>query len=73
MCPHMGGHTLAQLRNLATTIEPSVCGGDAALYQITLTTCAVLRFLFVFFYKQQNSVLACFECPPAPTLVAVAT
>jgi len=24
--------------NQANTIEPSVCGGDAALYQITLTT-----------------------------------
>jgi len=24
---------------LANTIEPSVCGGDAALYKITLTTC----------------------------------
>ena len=26
-------------RNLANTIEPSVCGGDAALCQIALTTC----------------------------------
>ena len=28
-------------RNLAKAIEPSVCGGDAALCQITLTTCLV--------------------------------
>ena len=26
-------------RNLVNTIEPSMFGGDAALYQITLTTC----------------------------------
>jgi len=26
-------------RHLANTTEPSVCGGDAALCQITLTTC----------------------------------
>jgi len=32
--------TLAQhWRNLANTIEPSVCGGDVALCQMTLTTC----------------------------------
>jgi len=29
----------AHWRNLVNTIEPSVCGGDAALCQITLTTC----------------------------------
>ena len=29
----------ADWRQLANTIEPSVCGGDAALCQITLTTC----------------------------------
>jgi len=26
-------------RHLANTTEPSMCGGDAALCQITLTTC----------------------------------
>ena len=29
----------AHLRHAANTTEPSVCGGDAALCQITLTTC----------------------------------
>ena len=29
----------AHWRHLANTIELSVCGGDAALCQITLTTC----------------------------------
>ena len=29
----------AHWRNLANTVEPSVCNGDAALCQITLTTC----------------------------------
>jgi len=36
MCRHGRAHW----RHLANTIEPSVCGGDAALCQITLTTCA---------------------------------
>jgi len=35
-CDHMGGHIW---HNLVKTIEPSVCGGDAFLCQITLTTC----------------------------------
>ena len=29
----------AHWRNLAKTTEPSVCGGNAALCQLTLTTC----------------------------------
>jgi len=33
---HMGGHVR---RHLANTTEPSICGGDAVLCQITLTTC----------------------------------
>jgi len=39
MC-YMGN---AHLRNLANTIEPSVCGGDAASREMTLTTCYVLK------------------------------
>jgi len=35
MCTHGRAHWC----HLANTIEPSVCGGDAALGQITLTTC----------------------------------
>jgi len=35
MCPLVRAHW----RNLANTIEPSVCGGDVALCQMTLTTC----------------------------------
>jgi len=34
-CIRRGAHW----RHLANTIEPSVCGGDMALCQITLTTC----------------------------------
>jgi len=34
--PYMGAHW----HHLANTIEPSVCGGDAVLCQITLTTCS---------------------------------
>jgi len=29
----------AHWRHLANTTEPSMCGGDSALCQITLTTC----------------------------------
>jgi len=32
---YMGAHW----RHLVNTMEPSMCGGDAALCQITLTTC----------------------------------
>jgi len=32
----------AQGCHLANTIEPCVCGGDAVLCQITLTTCYLL-------------------------------
>jgi len=35
MCPHWRAHW----RHPANTIEPPVCGSDAALCQITLTTC----------------------------------
>jgi len=32
----------AHWRHLKNTTEPSMCGGDAALCQITLTTCSLL-------------------------------
>jgi len=32
----------AHWRHLKNTTEPSMCGGDAALCQITLTTCSHL-------------------------------
>jgi len=35
----MCSHGRAHWRHLANTTEPSVCCGDAALFQITLTTC----------------------------------
>ena len=38
----MCSHGMAHLRHLANTIEPSVCGGDAALCKITLTTCVFM-------------------------------
>jgi len=37
MCSHGSAH----LRQPANTIEPFVCDGDAALCQITLTTCSI--------------------------------
>jgi len=44
---HMGAHW----RRLANTTEPSMCGGDAALCQITLITCCLMSYLLcqVFF------------------------
>jgi len=49
-------HGRAHWRHVASTTEPSVCGGDAALRQITLTTCywsdyscwGILYSLFVY-------------------------
>jgi len=35
----------AHWRHLANTTEPSVCGSDAALCQITLTTCFMIKLL----------------------------
>jgi len=35
----------AHWRHLANMIQPSMCGGDAALCQITLTTCFSLLYL----------------------------
>jgi len=35
----VGPHWTAHWCHLANTIEPSVCGGNAVLCQITLTTC----------------------------------
>jgi len=40
----MGAHW----RHLANTIEPSMCGGDAALCQITLSTCYYYYLLKMF-------------------------
>jgi len=36
----------AHWRYLKNATEPSMCGGDAALCQITLTTCLILRVGF---------------------------
>jgi len=37
----------AQWRNLVITIEPSMCSGDAALRQITLTTLLLLLLFLI--------------------------
>jgi len=39
MCSHVRAHW----RNLANTTKPSICGGDADLCQITLTTSVSVR------------------------------
>ena len=39
VCPD--GGRIGRLGHLVNTIEPSICGGGAALCQITLTTCSL--------------------------------
>jgi len=41
---YMGAHW----SHLLNTIEPSMCGGDAALCQVTLTTCLYIVWLCIF-------------------------
>jgi len=50
ICPHGRTHWLcphgrAHWHNVENTIEPSICSGDAALCQITLTTCYIVKFI----------------------------
>jgi len=45
----------AYWRNLANTTEPSVCCGDAALCQITLTTC----YYYYYYYYYKRRLLEC--------------
>jgi len=45
-------HGRAHWRHLANTIEPSVCGSDAALCQITLTAC----------YSSDRHRASCSQC-----------
>ena len=52
MCPHGRAHW----RHLANTVEPSVCGGDVVLCQITLTTC------FLFSVARVTSCVLPVEC-----------
>jgi len=43
LCPH----GRAYWRHPANTIEPSVCGGDAVLCEITLTTCLLCFYIML--------------------------
>jgi len=49
---YMGAHW----RHLANTAEPSVCGGDAALCPITLTTCIYINILDTASQRVTNAV-----------------
>ena len=68
------GCTLAW-RHLANTSEPSVCGGDAAFCQITLTTCYYCYYatiaIFTYFYLFLLFTLYCYRSfsDMAPVLV----
>jgi len=35
------------------TVESSMCGGDAAFCQITLTTCYYYHYYYYYYYYQQ--------------------
>ena len=54
----MGAHR----RHLANTTEPSVCGGDAALCQITLTTCCLSSLHACFSNSQHVEMSHVMEC-----------
>ena len=45
----------AHWRHLKNTTEPSMCGGDAALCQITLTTCFIKKATKTQLHKVENS------------------
>jgi len=63
MCPYGRTHW----RHLANTIEQYVCGGDAALYQITLTTC--YYYAASQYYTYVNAAYCRFllaKCHPPP-------
>jgi len=47
LCPPMWAHW----RHLPNTTEPSVCGGDAVLCQITLTTCCCYYYLHLYQWR----------------------
>jgi len=42
----------ADWRHLKNTTEPSMCGGDAALCQITLTTCLRYKHMLSIYFDQ---------------------
>ena len=44
------GYTTTHWRHLANTTEPSMCGGDAALYQVTLSTCYLCYYQVIISY-----------------------
>jgi len=50
-CAHMGGHIW---RHLANTIEPSVYGGNAVLCQITLTTCFICCYNYMYIIQKSS-------------------
>jgi len=51
-------HRRAHWRHLANTTEPSVCGGDAVLCQITVTSC--FRFALLCVFLPFCSCVVCF-------------
>jgi len=55
VCPRK--HLYRSMCTLAKTIEPSMCGGDAALCQITLTGRVILTFEFHLHRVAKMSIL----------------
>ena len=64
---------VGHLRNLASNIEPSVCGGDAACCQITFSSCLVFfTFWSVIFrsciFSRPNDINVC-HCTISSTIL----
>jgi len=67
----------AHWSHLANISEPSMCGGDAACCQITLTTCLQLFHLYVIFFCRINvfirtvGTLALFDGPFSAVILPI--
>ena len=49
MCPHERAcHGMAHCRHVVNTVEPSICGDNSVLCQITLTTC------YYYYYQERT-------------------
>jgi len=60
-------HGGAHWRHLLNTIKPSMCSGDAAFCQITLTVCFFLVLLIKFMYSANLESIKCDKWVITPT------
>jgi len=45
----------AHWRHLANTVEPSMCGGDVACCQITLSICLIMMIIIIIIIRRHRS------------------